>query len=744
MSREPDSLEARLFAILAHPRYQPLNKTDLARRLQVPVDSRAGFRKLLQQLEADGRIVRIRKERYVRPADADLITGVLQVNPQGFGYILNESADGLGDVYIAAENMGTALHRDRVIARIAPEEAGEARPPRRRANRSGRIIRILERANETVVGTLQSSRQFFYVVPDEPALVHDIYVRLEGLEKPPSINDKVVVRLEPWEHRHVNPEGKIVEVLGPAKAPGVDILSIIKKHGLITEFPATVLAEAERIPFNVPPAERDRREDLRALPIFTIDPVDARDFDDAIHVAPWADGWEVGIHIADVSFFVRPNSALDREARRRGNSVYFPDRVLPMLPERLSNGVCSLRPDEEHLTKSVFVRLDRHFSIRDYRFSATLISSRRRFTYEQATALLREPAADDFSGHLAAAWNIASHLRRRRFREGALDLDMPEVRVHIDDKGTPIAISREVHDESHQLIEELMLLANETVARATKERMLPSVYRVHDDPDPAKLAEYRETVKAYGIPVGDLTHRREVQRLLDRIADLPEAGALRVGLLRSLRKAIYAAEPRGHYGLAKADYTHFTSPIRRYADLVVHRTLGALIPEPRGKQAMPNSTLLPDLSEHLSETERVAADAEREAVRLKKLEYLQNQLRAPHRFMAAVIEVRNYGLLVELPDLLLSGLVHLSALDQDFFSFDPVRRQLVGRRTRTTYRVGDVLEVRVTRVDTFKQQVDFAVLRKIPREDAPGEPTPPTARLSLASRKKKRGGKGMG
>jgi ribonuclease R len=250
-------------------------------------------------------------------------------------------------------------------------------------------------------------------------------------------------------------------------------------------------------------------------------------------------------------------------------------------------------------------------------------------------------------------------------------------------------------------------------------------------------------VKAYGIPVGDLTHRREVQRLLDRLVDLPEAGALRVGLLRSLRKAVYAAEARGHYGLAKADYTHFTSPIRRYADLVVHRAFGALILAPRWKQALPNATLLSELCEHLSETERIAADAEREAVRLKKLEYLQNQLRAPHRFTAAVVEVRNYGLLVELPDLLISGLVHLSALDQDFFGFDAVRRQLVGRRTKVTFRVGDVLEVRATRVDTFKQQVDFAVLRKLPREEKPGPRTPPSAGLDLANRKKQRRGKGV-
>jgi ribonuclease R len=713
MARDPEPLEARLLHLLGQPKYQPLAKTDLAKKLRVPVDERAAFRKLLQRLEAEGRIARIRKERYVLPSDADLFTGVLQVNPQGFGYILNETGDGAGDVYVSADNMGTAMHGDRVVARIIRDDSGELSAFRRRAARSGRIIRILERANETVVGTLQQSRHFFYVVPDNPALVHDIYVRLDGMAKPPSVNDKVVVRLDPWEHRHVNPEGQIVEVLGPAGRPGIDILSIIRKHELPTEFPPDVLLEAERIPFDIPAREREHREDLRSLPVFTIDPVDARDFDDAIHVVTHANGWEVGIHIADVSFFVRPHSALDREARRRGNSVYFPDRVLAMLPERLSNGVCSLRPDEEHLTKSVFVSFDRHFRPQGVRFAATIISSRRRFTYEEASRLLKKPDGDTFSRHLALAWSIASRLRKQRFREGALDLEMPEVRVRVNARGEPTAVEREVYDESHQLIEEFMLLANETVARATRERLLPSAYRIHEDPDPAKLEEYRELVKAYGIPVGDLTHRREVQRLLDRIAERPEAVALRVGLLRSLRKAAYSPEPLGHYGLARADYTHFTSPIRRYADLIVHRAFNALIRAPGWKSQLPNSRQLPDICEHISNTERIAADAEREAVRLKKLEYLQKLLRTPHRLLAVVTDVRNYGLIVELPDLLVTGLVHLSSLEDDFFSFDAARRQLVGRRTRTTFRTGDRLEVRVSRVDAFKQQVDFAMLCKV-------------------------------
>src|SRR5215471_537998 len=390
--RNRSSLERRLLALLGSRQYQPLNKTELAKKLGVPIQERQQLRKLLGALESAGKLTRIRKDRYVLPKEADLVVGTLQVNPQGFGYVLNESNDGRGDVYVSEENMGTAMHRDRVVARIIRDE-----PPRRarfRSSREGRIIRVLERANQTIVGTLQHSKKFYYVVPDDPSLVHDIYVAVRSDMEPraPVINDKVVVRLEPWEHRHVNPEGEIVELLGPTGQPGVDILSIIRKYDLPTEFSDSVLEEANRVPLEISKRELASREDLRAMPVFTIDPEDARDFDDAIHMVEDKDGYTVGIHIADVANYVRPGSALDREARRRGNSVYLPDRVLPMLPERLSNGVCSLRPDEDHLTKSVIVTFDRHGRIKGHRFAATVIRSAARLNYPQALEILnRKP-----------------------------------------------------------------------------------------------------------------------------------------------------------------------------------------------------------------------------------------------------------------------------------------------------------------------------------------------------------------
>jgi ribonuclease R len=737
-------LAEKVLRLLAATAYQPLNKTDLAKRLGVDLAERANFRRLLRRLETEGKIARIKKDRYVLPQEADLVTGIIQFHPQGFAFVIDESGNGAGDLYIATENTGTALHRDRVVARVIRERPPELRPSRRRAEREGRIIRILKRANPTIVGTLQRSKNFHYVVPDDPCLVRDIYVRIEPGKhpQPPRENDKVVVRVEEWIHRHVNPEGEIIEVLGPANRPGVGILAIIKKHRLATEFPGAALEEAEKI--EVTDRDLEQREDLRSEPIFTIDPEDARDFDDAIHVEELEDGWRIGIHIADVSHFVKPGSALDREAFARGNSVYLPDRVLPMLPERLSNGVCSLRPDEDHLTKSVIVELDRRGEIRRYRFAATVIRSRARLTYAQAFKLLQKkpghrkeragghgPEARDKKEHgqhahatsalqygadhidLHRAWDAASLLRRRRFQRGALDLEMPEVRVLLDEQGHTIGLKREEHDIAHQLIEEFMLLANQVVAAETRNNGVPSVYRVHENPDPARIAEFREAVLSYGIQIGDLSHRREVQRLLKILENHPESNVLKVGLLRSLKKAQYSPEPLGHYGLAKADYTHFTSPIRRYADLIVHRSFNSLLPKRQARRSLPRSSDLAAVCEHISTTERVAADAEREAVKLKKLEYFQTLLRKPHGLEATVIDVRNYGLLVEVEEALFNGLVHISALDNDFFVFDAARARIYGRRSKVSYAVGDRVSVRTVAVDIFKQQIDFEIVEKI-------------------------------
>ena len=728
MNSKTDQLKKEILRVLSAPKYRPLDKVELGKVLGRRSGEKMGLNDVLRELEYAGEIARIRKNRYVLPSEADLVTGLLHVHQAGYGFLAREKP-GEQDLFIAAENTHTAMHGDRVVARITRDEeyarrkGGSARP-------EGRIIRILERAHDTIVGTLQQSRNFFYVVPDDPRIVHNVYVqvapvaavydrrergasaedrRSQTAVTVPGPGDKVVVKLETWESRHVNPEGSIVEVLGRSTDPGVDMLSIIRKFHLPLEFPDRVIAEAQQIPETVDASMWEGREDLRDRFIVTIDPDDARDFDDAIDVERISGGgWKLGVHIADVASYVQPGSELDREAVKRGNSVYLPDRVIPMLPERLSNGVCSLKPGVDRLAHSVFIQFGCDGRARNYRFAKTVIRSARRLTYREAYAILKSQPNDQLSERLHVAWELASLLRRKRFEQGSLDLDFPEVKVRLDAEGKPVLLERIENDESHQLIEEFMLAANEAVARELKNRLIPTIYRVHENPEPEKLAEYRELVLSYNHKAGDLTQRAELQRLLAALRGKPEEQALKIGLLKSLKRARYLPQPMGHYGLAKNNYTHFTSPIRRYADLVVHRALGD-----RDAPRRPRAELgqMASVAEHISATERVAAEAEIESVKMKKLEFFQRQLdtRDPQVFRASVLEVKNFGLVVELPDVLLTGLIHISSLTDDFYAFNQPQRSLIGRQSRRQFSVGDELRVYVARVDIFKRQVDFAL-----------------------------------
>ncbi len=696
-------------SILELVRNQPLDKIEITKRLDLAVDSRAELRRLLDEMELAGKIVRLRKDRYVVPRDADLFTGAIQFHASGTAHVLSEER-GTPDLFISSENTWTAMHGDRVVARV---EKGRPMPEGRRGpavasagKREGRVIKILKRANDTLVGTLQKSKNFFFVAADDPRFVHNLYVPEPPFALGARVGDKVVAKLEDWPSRHVNPEGSVIEVLGRAGAPGVDILSIIRKYHLPERFPDDVTREAERIEPTVPADEAARRTDLRDRFILTIDPDDAKDFDDAIEVQRTRSGWAVSVHIADVSHYVRPRTALDREAVGRGNSVYLADRVIPMLPEALSNGICSLKPHVERLAFSVFAEVSRQGKISDVRFAKSVIRSAARLTYKEAFALLQKPPADEVGERVHVAWELSSLLRKRRFAQGSLELDFPEVKVWLDDQGIPVRLERVENDISHQLIEELMLLANECVARELKLAKQPTVYRIHENPDPDKLAEYRQIALTYGVKAGDLTHRENVVKLIAATRGQPFENAIKIALLKSLKRATYSPEPLGHYGLAKPDYTHFTSPIRRYADLIVHRSLERHLGITK---TGPNSAELTATAEHISTTERVASDAERESTRMKKLEFFQRQTagRDGRPFSAQILEVRNYGLLVELPDFLLTGLVHVSTMDDDFYLHDAARGQFVGRKTKRVYQAGQTIEVSVARVDMFKQQVDF-------------------------------------
>ncbi len=715
----PRDLAERIQALVSESLYQPLDKIGISKKLGLGPDQRVELRAVLQELEQRGAIARVRRDRYVLPEAAELVTGVIQIHPSGNAHLLS-GRPGQPDLYISAENTWTAMPGDTVLARLMYDTRS------REKKSEGRVIRILKRAHDTLVGTLQRSNKFHYVIPDDPRFNHNCYVRPSQatLPRPPKVGDKVVVRLDEWTSRHINPEGEIIEVLGAASEPGVDMLSIVRKFDLPTEFPEAVLAEAEKIPQKIPAAEIKRREDLRNQLIYTIDPDDARDFDDAICVERLADGWRLGVHIADVSHYVTQGSALDKEAYRRGNSVYLPDRVMPMLPERLSNGICSLKPGVDRLTRTVFIEFSNNGKMRKASFSRSVIRSAARLTYKQAYAILSNRTPDPLPAtvpdrtetippmvveNIQLAWELASLLRRNRFANGSLDLDFPEVKVWLDKEGVPVRLEKIENDPSHQLIEEFMLVANEAVAKETRLRQFPGIYRVHELPDVEKLATFRELAGHYGYKAGDLTQRGEVQRLLAKIRGSAEEYALKIAFLRSLKRAAYSVLPDGHYGLSKENYTHFTSPIRRYADLVVHRVIGQ-IGQPGQRVAAAG---LEEVATYISHTERHAEEAEREAVKLKKIEFFALAARRQEKFEAVVTEVRNFGLFVELPEFLVTGMVHVSSLPDDFYSFDPVRFRFIGRQKKQTYSTGDRLKVAVVKVDIFKQQIDFEPVEHI-------------------------------
>jgi len=692
----PD-LAARVLALVRKSRKSPPSAQEIGQQLRLALPD---LTKALHDLELAGDIVRVRQDRYALPEDADLAVGTVQVHRDGSAHVLRDKP-GEPEFYLTPENTTTALPGDRVVVRHLRDQ-----PPFRGYQPCGRVIRILKRGTTTAVGTLEKSARFWHVVPDDKHFVHNIYVPHPAPPLQPNQGDKVVVKLGEWKSRHVNPEGEIVEVLGPADKPGVDIESIIRKFDLPTKFPENVLAEAKGFADIVPPAAAQGREDCRGTLVVTIDPDDARDFDDAINVEKIKDGWKLTVHVADVSHYVLPATPLDHEAYKRGNSVYLPDRVIPMLPEALSNGLCSLRPDEDRLTFAAFLEISREGKIRKSRFAKCIIRSARRFTYKEAFARLQAKPGDRFDDMLHEAWAMASVLRKKRFEEGSLDLDFPEVKVWLDDQGRPARLERIENDISHQLIEECMLAANEAVARFFRMKPAAALHRVHEKPDEAKLNEYRERVQMHGHKVGDLSVRKELTRFLKMLRGQPEEYALKTALLKSLKRASYSPEPAGHYGLAKSDYTHFTSPIRRYADLIVHRVLSDICGYAKPKGRMPFG----EIARHISTTERNAAEAEREAVRLKKFEFFRQQLakRTGQTFKAIVLEVRNFGMFIELPDVMAGGLVHVSALGDDFYTFDQARQRFVGRKTKKSYQAGDKLDVIVARVDPFKQQLDFA------------------------------------
>ncbi len=689
-------MKNQILKLLKKKDYTPLDPRGIAKALRLAARDQKRIAPVLRELAGAGTIARIKGNRYIIPSEADLIPGRIQMTRQGRGFLIPDD-DQLDEIAIAASDTHTAFHEDRVLVRL---EVGRGSGEKR-----GVVVRVLERRRQQIVGTLQRTRQFLYVIPDDPRIHSDIYVpEPRDLGRPVRKGDKVVVGEIEWESSHTNPEGEVVELLGAPTAEGVDMLSVLRQYELPLSFPRAVLQEVRKLGKSVSEADRTGRVDCRKHDVITIDPIDAKDFDDAFYLRRLSDGtWKLWVHIADVSHYVVPGSRLDREAEKRGNSTYLVDRVIPMLPEALSNELCSLKPKVDRLTKCVeFVLKDNGQVVRSRTYAA-VIHSKRRFAYEEALEILEGSPKGPIETMLHHANRLAQRIRARRFRSGALELDFPEVEILLDEQGAVSQIRLSQSDIAHQLIEEFMLLANEAVAAKLKKRQRPTIYRIHEPPDERRLREYREEILSHGLPCGNLTKPKEVQKLLKRLNDEPMGKALKIGFLKSLMRARYATAPVGHYGLAKADYAHFTSPIRRYADLVVHRSLF-------GTRKQPD---LKPVAEHISLTERNSADAERDSTNVKLYAHLQQQLETEEfeTYQGLVIDIRNFGFFVDVSGLGMSGLVPLSLIKDEFFSYDTTRRHLRGQHSGETVALGDTVPVQVAKVDTFKKQVDFRWVR---------------------------------
>jgi len=675
--------------------------------------------------------------------DPGEIIGKIQFRAGGSAFVMPEtpvtSQKREPSIQISPEDTGVSLPGDKVAVRILPGLKG-----RRPDEPVGRVVRILERGRDVLVGELRRAGRHYAVFPDDPRFSREIHVTdpsQSGPQPAPEPGDKVVVKLGEWKQRHHPLTGVITARLGRTHEPKAELLGIFEKFGLETHFPAAVEREAAAIPDRVLAGELVNRLDYRKIPTFTIDPDDAKDFDDALSLEGHDDGEiRIGIHIADVSSYVLPGTNLDKEARHRGNSTYLVGTVIPMLPEKLSNGLCSLVEAEDRLCKAVFLTFGKNGRIKETTYANTVIRSRKRLTYHQAYALLFENdletirslplppkhqtgstgrALRELSDHelhdlqswIRTMWRLASRLRRERMAHGSLDLDMPETKIFVDKDGYADRLERIEQDESHQLIEEYMLAANEAVARLTRTLRLPSLYRVHDQPDTEKLNEFREFAATFGVQTGDLTQRAEASKLLQTLKSHPQGYALRTQFLRSLKKACYRATPDGHYGLAKKDYTHFTSPIRRYSDLVVHRVLQTYLSRPAGGGARPGYDVsgVETLAEHLSLTEINSTEAERESVKIKLLEFFERELtkKTKTKFAAIITDVRRHGFFIELVESMTFGFVAASSLGDDHYVPNQASTALVGRKKHKTYSLNGRLTVVVDKVDRYKRLIDF-------------------------------------
>ncbi len=705
-----------IYEFMCDDLYVPMKLKELAMMLQVPKEQREELKKVLGALETEGKIHQTKKGKYIK-GEAEGLTGIYQAHPKGFGFVSIEGEK--DDIFIPEEEVKGVFHGDTVEVRVTGTSSGK--------RREGKIVRVVSHGITKAVGLYQvhGNKNYGFVIPDNRRILQDIFVPAERAKG--AVNGhKVVVELTSYGSDKEKPEGKIVEILGHVNDPGVDILSIIKDFDLPLEFPERVMNQAERTPDAVSEADRNGRGDIRDWQMVTIDGEDAKDLDDAVSITRTEDGegYVLGVHIADVSNYVQERSALDREALERGTSVYLADRVIPMLPHKLSNGICSLNAGEDRLALSCIMTIDSKGTVVDHEICETVIRVDQRMSYTSVKKILTDRDEDEIRRYQAFVpmfelmEELSEILRKRRQKRGSIDFDFPESKLVLDEEGTPVEIKAYDRNTATKIIEDFMLLANETVAEEYYWLELPFVYRVHESPDEDKLKKLAAFIHNFGYSMhlgGDEVRPGEIQKLLAKIEGTPQETLISRLALRSMRRAQYAPDNAGHFGLAAKYYTHFTSPIRRYPDLQIHRIIKDHL---RGRMSQERiqhyQNILTDVTKQASDTERRAEEAERETLKLKKAEYMSHRI---GRVYEGVISgITAWGIYVELPNTI-EGMVHVASIQDDHYEYNEERYEMAGSHTGKVYKLGQTVYVRVTGADSLTRTIDFEMADEGDMED---------------------------
>lgn len=702
-------LEKKILSLMREDAYKPLTVQEIQELMGM--DSAAEFKelvKMLVQLEQKGQIIRSRTNRYGLPERMNLVRGKFIGHAKGFGFVAPET-DGMDDIFIPPHEVNSAMNGDIVLVRVSNASYGD--------RREGTIIRIAERKTTKIVGTYQDNRGFGFVIPDDKRLPMDIFIAkghtLDAVE-----GHKVVVEIIDWPSELKSATGMVVQILGHRNDPGVDILSIIHKHGIEVDFPQEVLDQVAKIPDEVREEDLFKRVDYRDELTITIDGADAKDLDDAISVTKIDGMYELAVHISDVSYYVPENTPMDEDAYDRGTSVYLTDRVIPMLPHKLSNGICSLNPDVDRLTLTCRMKIDGNGKVVNHQIVESVIRSKERMTYTDVYRIIEEQDPELMERYkkvvpmLQQMADLAKLLRQKRMDRGAIDFDFKESKILVDENGWPVDVVIMERTVSERLIEEFMLAANETVAEHFHWLQVPFLYRIHEDPKEEKLQRFFEFLTNFGLVIkgtGNKVHPRALQEIVESIEGLPEETVISTMLLRSMQQAKYFEESLGHFGLSTDFYTHFTAPIRRYPDLIVHRLIRTYLIE---KDLSPQTVArwggeLPEIAQHTSDRERRAVDAERDTDALKKAQYMVDKI--GEEFEGVISSVTNFGIFVELENTI-EGLVHVSYMTDDYYRFDDRQMIMIGEHTGKQFRIGDEVTVRVVSVKPEESSIDFEIV----------------------------------